>query len=48
MEEVETEVMADFPETVKFDFTTDFQLTDSLAFGPGESWWAYVRREERE
>jgi hypothetical protein len=48
VDEVETEVMADFPETAKFDFTTDFQLTDRLAFEPGESWWAYVRREARD
>lgn len=46
VDEVETEVIADFPEDAAFDFTLDFQLTNGLDFKTGERWWAYVRREE--
>jgi len=43
--DVESEVVSDFPVGTSFDFRAVPDIR-GLAFEDGESWWAYVRRDD--
>lgn len=48
IDEIESEVIADFADGTEFVFSMESGRETNLSFEAGEQWWAFVRREGRE